>query len=135
MAGEEPSRGYLLDTHTVLWALREPERLSAGARSAVLAGGSILSVISYWEVMLKSMKGTLDVGDPRAWWKAALEQLIAIPLILRPEHIDAVRRLPHYHKDPFDRMLIAQALTEGLTLVSADRNLTRYKAGGLKIVR
>ncbi len=134
-AADEPFRGYLLDTHAILWALDQPERLSAGARSAVLAGRSILSVISYWEVMLKSMKGTLDVGDPRTWWQAALEQLNAAPLMLRPEHIDAMHGLPDGHKDPFDRALIAQAVAERLTLVSADRDMARYKTAGLRLVR
>ena len=135
VAGDDPFRGYLLDTHTALWALLEPERLSAGARGAVLAGRSVLSAISYWEVMLKSTKGRLDVGDPRIWWQTALEHLNAMPLTLRPQHIDALQGLPDYHRDPFDRMLIAQAMAEGLTLVSADRDMARYKAAGLKVVR
>jgi len=56
--------GYLLDTCTALIALTNPDKLTTAARSAVLTGPNILSVISYWEVALKSMKGTLDVGDP-----------------------------------------------------------------------
>lgn len=135
MAARDPSRGYLLDTHLALWALHEPEWLSAEARSAVLAGRSFLSAISYWEVILKSRKGTLDVGDPRIWWRMALEQLNAGTLMLRPEHIDAAHGLPDFHNDPFDRMLIAQAMTDGLTLVSADRNVARYEAAGLRIVK
>jgi PIN domain nuclease of toxin-antitoxin system len=94
----------------------------------------VLSVITYWEVMLKSMKGTLDVGDPRAWWFDALEQLAATPLILRPQHIAEVYGLPPTHKDPFDRMLIAQATAEGLALVTADGEIARHASKGLRVV-
>lgn len=125
--------GYLLDTHTALWALDTPELLTASARKAVLSGPNVLSVITYWEVMLKSMKGTLDVGDPRAWWFDALEQLVATPLPLRPQHIAGVYALPPIHKDPFDRMLIAQASSEGFTLVTMDAEIAQYASKSLRI--
>ena len=80
--------GYLLDTNVAIIALTDPDRLSAAIQSAILAGPNVLSVVSYWEVLLKSMKGNLmKVGDPRAWWLDALEQLAANPLALRPNHI------------------------------------------------
>ena len=94
----------------------------------------MLSVVAYWEVMIKSMKGKLEVGDPRAWWLDALDQLAATPLLLHPRHIAGVHSLPPIHKDPFDRMLIAQATVEGLTLVSSDAKIARYASKGLKIV-
>jgi PIN domain nuclease of toxin-antitoxin system len=84
--------------------------------------------------MVKSMKGTLDVGDPRAWWFDALEQLAATPLVLRPQHIAAVYSLPPIHKDPFDRMLIAQATVEGLALVTTDGEMARYASESLRVV-
>jgi PIN domain nuclease of toxin-antitoxin system len=84
--------------------------------------------------MLKSMKGTLDVGDPRAWWFDALEQLAATPLFLRPEHVAGVYRLPPIHKDPFDRILIAQAAVEGLALVTTDAEITHYASKTLRVV-
>jgi PIN domain nuclease of toxin-antitoxin system len=126
--------GYLLDTHTAVWALDTPEKLTASARRAVLAGRNVLSVVTYWEVMLKSMKGRLDVGDPRVWWHEALEQLAATPLALRPQHIAELYALPPIHKDPFDRMLIAQAAAEGLTLVSSDSEIAQYASKGLRVV-
>ena len=95
----------------------------------------MLSVVVYWEVMIKSMKGKLDVGDPRAWWFDALDQLAATPLVLRPQHIAAVHSLPPIHKDTFDRMLIAQATVEGLALVSSDADIARYVSKGLRVVR
>jgi len=131
---EAGSAGYLLDTHTALWALDTPEELTASARKALLSGPNFLSVISYWEVMLKSMKGTLDVGDPRAWWFDALDQLVATPLPLRPQHIAGVYTLPPIHKDPFDRMLLAQAAAEGLALVTMDSEIARYASKDLRVV-
>jgi PIN domain nuclease of toxin-antitoxin system len=128
------SSGYLLDTSTALFALADPDKLTAAARRAVLAGPNLLSVVSYWEVVLKSMKGTLDVGDPRAWWFDALEQLAATPLILRPQHIAAVYGLPPIHKDPFDRVLIAQAAVEGLALVTVDGKIAQYASKNLRVI-
>ncbi|MGD0734470.1 MAG: type II toxin-antitoxin system VapC family toxin [Terracidiphilus sp.] len=126
---------YLLDTHTALWALDSPETLSPSARKAASTGPNVLSVASYWEVVIKSMKGTLDVGDPRLWWQEALQQLAATVLPLRPDHIAAVLNLPPIHKDPFDRVLIAQATVEGLTLVSRDAAVTGYASADLRIIR
>jgi PIN domain nuclease of toxin-antitoxin system len=126
--------GYLLDTGTALIALTEPDSLSRTSRRAVLRGPNVLSVISYWEVLIKSMKGRLDVGDPRAWWHDALEQLAATSLALRPEHVAGVYTLPAIHKDPFDRILVAQAMAEGLTLVTGDENILRYATADLKMV-
>jgi PIN domain nuclease of toxin-antitoxin system len=126
--------GLLLDTNAILFALAQPGRLSDATRTAILSGPNVLSVISYWEVVLKSMKGTLAVGDPRLWWRDALEQLAASPLPLRTEHISGVCLLPSLHKDPFDRVLIAQAIAEGLTMVSSDEEIARYASAGLHVV-
>jgi len=128
------TNGFLLDTCSALLALADPDALSPAARQAILDGPNRLSVVSYWEVMLKSMKGNLDVGDPRAWWLDALEQLAAAPLILRPQHIAEIYVLPPVHRDPFDRMLIAQATAEGLALVSRDSEIAQYASRGLRVV-
>jgi PIN domain nuclease of toxin-antitoxin system len=72
------------------------------------------------------MTGALKVGDPRTWWFDALEQLAARPLVLRPEHVAAVHALPPVHKDPFDRVLIAQATIEDLTLLTTDGEIPQY---------
>jgi PIN domain nuclease of toxin-antitoxin system len=135
LSEQRPIQGYLLDTHAMIWALERPEALSSAARKAVSSGPNVVSVVSYWEVIVKSMKGTLDVGDPRIWWQEALEQLAATPLILRPQHVSAVFGLAPIHKDPFDRMLIAQATVEGLSLVSADVQIARYASKRLRVVR
>jgi PIN domain nuclease of toxin-antitoxin system len=117
---------YLLDTNFALFGLSEPERIPARLRSAVDNGVVSLSVLSYWEVLLKSMKGKLAVGDPRAWWTDALEKFSATALPLRTEHIAAIHDLPPVHQDPFDRALIAQAIAEELTLVTLDSEIQKY---------
>jgi PIN domain nuclease of toxin-antitoxin system len=126
--------GFLLDTNAALIALTEPERLSAAVRQALLSGPNVMSVVCYWEVLLKTMKGNLNVGDPRSWWHDTLEQLAATPLALRPEHVAELYTLPPLHKDPFDRILIAQAIAEGLTLVTCDGELPRYASARLRLV-
>lgn len=126
--------GYLLDTNAALIALLDPGRLTARVRKAVLKGPNILSIASYWQVVLKSMRGNLDVGDPRAWWLDALEQLSATPLALRAEHVGQVCLLPPLHRDPFDRILIAQATVESLDLVTIDSEMPRYASTRLRVV-
>jgi PIN domain nuclease of toxin-antitoxin system len=127
-------RGYLLDTSVALIALTDPDRLSVTVRTALLAGPNVVSVVSYWEVLLKSMKGTLDVGDTRAWWSDALDQLAATALVLRADHMAELYALPPLHKDPFDRVLIAQATAEDLALVTTDAAIPDYASERLQVV-
>ena len=75
------------------------------------------------------------MGDPRQWWLDSLEQLAATPLVLRPEHISGVYALPPHHKDPFDRVPIAQPMAEGLAFVTSDADLALYASKALRIVR
>ena len=126
---------YLLDTNVVLLALSEPMELSEAVRGAILAGPNVLSAVVYWEVMLKSMKGNLRVGDPRLWWRDALEQLAATSLPVRAEHIAGVNELPPIHRDPFDRVLIAQATAENLILVTAGNTIPEYASDRLHVVQ
>lgn len=129
-----PTRGYLLDTNAALIALTNPAKLSRRVRKAVLTGPNHLSVVVYWEVLLKTMKGALDVGDPRTWWLDAIDQLAATPLVLRPEHVSEVSALPPIHKDPFDRVLVAQAIVEDLTLLTTDGEIPRYASDRFRVV-
>ena len=126
--------GYLLDSSAALIALTDPARLSPRVRAVIRAGPNILSAVVYWEVLLKSMKGLLKIGDPLTWWADALEQLAATPLVLRPEHVSEIYHLPPIHRDPFDRVLIAQAMVEGLSLVTTDREILRYASKRLRVV-
>jgi PIN domain nuclease of toxin-antitoxin system len=125
--------GCLLDTSIALLALTSPKRISPRIRKAMEAGPLYLSVISYWEVLLKSSKGKLDVGDPRAWWTDTLEKLAATPLPLRPDHISELCHLEPIHQDPFDRALIAQAIAEYLVLVTIDDQILKYASARLRV--
>lgn len=117
---------YLLDTSTLIWAVVGSDRLTAKARRALNAGPLVLSVVSYWEVVIKSEKGMLKVADPVNWWSRATETLGGDILAIRTAHISVLAGLPPVHKDPFDRMLIAQAAAEGLTLITSDEIFTAY---------
>ena len=128
--------GYLLDTNIVLLAMSAPERLSARARTAIESGPNVLSVVSYWEVILKSSRGKLvEVGDPRVWWATALSDFAATALPLRSHHIAEVYSLAPIHHDPFDRALVAQAIAEDLALVTTDRMIGEYAAERLRVLQ
>jgi PIN domain nuclease of toxin-antitoxin system len=127
--------GYLLDTGIALLGLASPEQIAPEVRRALEGGRVYVSVISYWAVVLKSIHGKLDVGDPRAWWPEALDKLTATALPLRPEHISEICNLPPIHQDPFDRALIAQATIEGLALVTTNSEIPKYASERLHVIR
>jgi PIN domain nuclease of toxin-antitoxin system len=91
--------GHLLDTNVALLALTTPSSLKRESRRALEAGPNVLSAVAYWEVVLKAMKGFLEVDDLRSWWSDALEQLGATPLPLRPEHV-AAGEIHHRSRSP-----------------------------------
>ena len=123
-AGAKPA--HLLDTSTLLWALGSPERLSPRARRLVDAGENVVSVATYWEVVIKTQKGLLTIADLATWWRRATELVAAHVLPIRASHVAALAALPMLHKDPFDRILIAQAVAEGLDLVTDDEPISKY---------
>jgi PIN domain nuclease of toxin-antitoxin system len=125
--------GNLLDTSAALRALTKPSSLRREFRQMIEVGPNVLSTVVYWEVVLKAMKGLLEIDGLRTWWADAVEQLAATPLVLRPEHVSELQMLPPIHKDPFDRMLIAQAAAEGLTLLTTDREVKRYGSDRIRI--
>lgn len=123
-AGARPA--HLLDTSTLLWALGSPERLSERARRSLDAGENIVSVASYWEVVVKTQKGLLSIPDLATWWRRATELMAVRTLPIRASHVTALAALPALHKDPFDRILIAQAVAEGLDFVTNDEHISAY---------
>lgn len=125
-SGAGVKSAHLLDTSALLWALGEPERLSSRARRRVEAGENVVSVASYWEVVIKTQKGLLTISDLATWWRRATELTTARVLHIRASHITALAALPMLHKDPFDRILIAQAKAEGLALVTNDASIGEY---------
>ena len=126
--------GYLLDTSVAVIGAATPERLSRAVRKAIDRGPAFLSHISYWEVVIKAMKGNLLVDDPRRWWIRTLENLALRPLPQSAEHIAAIYDLPAIHHDPFDRALIAQATVEELTLATTDGEIPKYASPRLKVI-
>lgn len=125
-AGDE---GLLLDTHAFIWwATRDP-RLPGRAREAIAASGTpvFLSVVTPWEIAIKHALGRLELADtPRSLVYAQIARHGYQPLDVALEHVLAAGELPVHHGDPFDRLLIAQARTEGLSLVSGDAIFARY---------
>ena len=118
----------LLDTQLLLWASSLPERLSDKARAMLEDPATKLffSAASLWEVAIKNGLGRSDFRvDPRVLRRGLLENGYS-ELAVTGAHAVAVDLLPPIHKDPFDRMLVAQAQTEGITLLSADKVLGRY---------
>lgn len=114
----------LLDTHILLWAMLDDPRLGAGLGMKIAGAEAIfVSAASVWEVSIKSGLGKLDV--PADLFDRALA-VGARPLPITWAHARAVQGLPPHHADPFDRLLIAQAQCEGLTLVSRDAKFTAY---------
>jgi PIN domain nuclease of toxin-antitoxin system len=93
-----------------------------------------LAPLSTWEVVLKATKGTLIVGQLRAWWLDTLDMLAATALPLTADHVAKVHELPVIHKDPFDRVLIAQASVEGFTVVTTDREIKKYASKHIRVI-
>jgi PIN domain nuclease of toxin-antitoxin system len=117
---------YLVDTSTLIWVLADSKRLSAKARKALHAGPLVLSVVSFWEIVLKAQKGSLDISDPVHWWSRATDLSGGVILSIRPAHISVLAGLPPILKDPFDRLLVAQAVSEGLVIITSDEKVCDY---------
>jgi PIN domain nuclease of toxin-antitoxin system len=114
----------LLDTHLLLWALLQPNKLKSRVRSQIEQNEVFVSAASIWEISIKSALGKLE-ADPRV----VMEALQPAGLRLLPisgEHAARVFELPALHRDPFDRLLLAQAWSEPLTLLTDDNVLGQY---------
>ncbi len=129
---------YLLDTHTILWCLFNQPKLSAKHREIINSGDHLkfVSVISIWEISLKFATGKLDLHSHQP--EGVVQECIDIGLqILPPDSDDyaSFHRLPPVlkHKDPFDRMLIWQAIRGNLVLLSHDSQLSKYGLHGLEV--
>ena len=118
----------LTDTHALVWALSSPEALGPGAREALAASPFTPSVANLWELVLKTRKPGALIADPLPWWEKYVVRSGIRVLPIRTRHIAALAALPDLHKDPFDRIPVAQALAEDLTLTSKDAVLARYGA-------
>jgi len=120
----------LLDTHLLLWAAGQPERLSKAARELIEADDNelLFSPASLWEVVIKLGLGREDFkADARLLRRGLLDNGYS-ELPIGSEHVVAIDALPPLHKDPFDRILLAQAIVEGITLLTTDATVARYPA-------
>jgi PIN domain nuclease of toxin-antitoxin system len=123
----------LLDTHTVVWAITEPERVAPEALGLIESSENevFVSVVSPWELAIKLSRRRIEL--PQVFYETLRDgQFSLLPVTIR--HTEAIVALPHHHRDPFDRMLIAQAQVEGLTLVTSDREIRRYPVSLLPAV-
>ena len=124
----------LLDSHVFLWWLEDSALLSARMRSAIAEPRDSISVsaATIWELALKISIGRLKIKAPDA---ERIDEYIGAcgftELPVRAAHAAAAARLPRHHNDPFDRLLVAQAQIEGMTLVSADKLIARYQVNVL----
>ena len=124
----------LLDTHTFLWFIAGSERLSATARDLIEDSASqpFLSAASLWEMAIKLSLGRLHLGLPFEDLIPEQMRLNGIQLLgIELEHLTPVTTLPFHHRDPFDRLLVAQAMVEQMPIVSADPAFDAYPIGRL----
>ena len=120
----------LLDTHLLLWVSGRPDRLSKAARALIENPSNelLFSIASVWEIAIKHSLTRPDFGvDPRVLRRNLLENgYDELPILA--DHVLTIPALPRIHRDPFDRILVAQAMVEGITLVTVDPNIADYPA-------
>lgn len=124
----------LLDTHIFLWWDAQPEKLSAGLLAVLRepSNSIILSVASVWEMQIKSQLGKLSLHLPLSELVAGQQKVNKVEVLpIKLDHVLALQDLPAHHKDPFDRLLAAQAMAEKLTLATCDPIFTEY---GLQLI-
>jgi PIN domain nuclease of toxin-antitoxin system len=115
----------LVDSNAFIWAYARPSELSMPARQALGDADNerFISLASLWEIAIKQSTGKLELTNDIA---SAIDDLALAPLAITLPHVARTRSLPFHHRDPFDRMLVAQAMEEGLTIVTRDRRLEAY---------
>lgn len=120
---------YLLDTHILLWAAGDTDKLTDETKKIIQSDNNQLyySVASIWEIVIKNGLGRQDFQVDVDILRRGLIDNGYNELPILSEHVAAINHLPQLHKDPFDRMLIAQAITEGIILLTADRIISQYQ--------
>lgn len=118
----------LLDTHLLLWAAAEPDRLSRSARRLIdnPENELLFSAVSIWEIAIKHGLGRKDFQVEARLFRRALLDQDYVELSLTGIHAAGIDALPAVHKDPFDRLLVAQAMAEGILLLTSDAQLAGY---------
>jgi PIN domain nuclease of toxin-antitoxin system len=121
----------LTDTHSLVWALSDPDTLSRKARQVLSDAEVIASVANLWELCFKAPKRDALMTNPLPWWNRYVVDSGIPALPIRANHVMALGSLPDIHKDPFDRILVAQSMIEKMPLVTRDAHLAKY---GIQII-
>lgn len=117
----------ILDTHTFLWGLSNPQRLSNRAREAIASSERFWSAASIWESLIKVQSGKLPMPLPASDYLMSRMSANGVSLLpIRLEHVLRVEELPLHHRDPFDRLLIAQSLEEDWPIITSDPEFKKY---------
>ncbi|MFI5161853.1 MAG: type II toxin-antitoxin system VapC family toxin [Sphingobacteriales bacterium] len=118
----------ILDTHALIWFTEGDNKLSSKAISAIsnTTYKKYVSIASLWEIVIKSSKSKLELKQSFAELNHFLSLNQIEVIAIESKHLNTLLTLPHHHGDPFDRLIIAQAITENLTIVSADRHFEGY---------
>ena len=121
---------YLLDTHTAIWFLNGDEKISQTAKRVILnpSNRKFISIVSVWEISIKISIGKLEFNDKATGFIQLAESNDITIIPIQVDHLTTLETLPMIHRDPFDRLLIATALCEKMTIITADENITKYQA-------
>lgn len=120
---------YLLDAHVLLWSQDDTSRLSPVVRTILTdsAHDRLLSIATIWEIAIKIATGKLTLSTPfRPWIDTAIRDLALTIFPITVDHLERLTALPFHHRDPFDRLLIAQSLVEGVPLLASDSQFDSY---------
>lgn len=119
---------YLLDTHTLLWFLEDDEKLGDLAKSEIvnIENKCFVSIASLWEIALKVNIGKLELGISFSDFEIEIQKNNIEILPINIEHLNILLSMEFYHRDPFDRILIAQAQCEGFIMITKDDNIEKY---------
>ena len=124
---------YLLDTHVVIWVAENNPSLTDKVKTIILDKNieKYVSIVSAWEVAIKLGSNKLDIDGGLLEFFRMIDDNGFFTLSIEREHLQLIPDLPGYHKDPFDRLLIATAITENMTLITIDENIHKYNAACL----
>ncbi|MCR5788824.1 MAG: type II toxin-antitoxin system VapC family toxin [Lachnospiraceae bacterium] len=118
---------YLIDTHVLIWSLFDAGKLSDQAEHIITNSNMIyVSIASLWEIAIKQSIGKIEIQSTLQEIADQCSKSQIDVLNILPVHLDVIKQLPRIHNDPFDRLIIAQAVTEGLTLITKDTYIPQY---------
>jgi PIN domain nuclease of toxin-antitoxin system len=119
---------YLLDTHTAIWALADDAKLSRTAKAAIadISNSLCISIASAWELAIKTSLGKIDFSGGVAAFLNEIEESGIGILGIDGSYVECIESLPFIHRDPFDRILVATAISENIAIITLDENIRKY---------